>query len=135
MGNVDANDWHFEYIPSDLNYDDAAKGVSQNKFDILIGNFSTVQQRLDFVDYSRPFLLNRVVVLTNKTVIDPINVFLASLTSLKSIFINWIDFIIASFVFLFHKKRKKFNLKDSFYITTMMLLNGSTTFKVAKVCL
>ncbi|MEE2769654.1 MAG: transporter substrate-binding domain-containing protein, partial [Pseudomonadota bacterium] len=131
---ADANDWHFEYIPSDLNYDDAAKEVAQNKFDILIGNFSTVEQRLDFVDYSRPFLINRVVVLTNKTVIDPINVFLASLTSLKAIFLLiGLIFIVASFVLWYStRKEKKFNLKDSFYATTMMLLNGSTTFNVAK---
>lgn len=131
---ADANNWHFKYIPSALNYDDAAKEVSQNKFDILIGNFSTVKQRLDFVDYSRPFLINSVVVLTNKTVIDPINVFLASLTSLKSIFLLiGLIFIVASFVLWYStRKENKFNLKDSFYVTTMMLLNGSTTFKVAK---
>lgn len=131
---ADANNWHFEYIPSALDYDDAAKEVSQNKFDILIGNFSTVKQRLGLVDYSRPFLINRIVILTNKTVIDPINVFLISLTSLKSIFLLiGLIFIVANFVLWYStRKENKFNLKDSFHITTMTLLNGSTTYKVAK---
>lgn len=59
------NNWHYELISASSSYDQTAKDVYENKFDIAIGNFSSVTNRMDLVNYSRPFVINYITILTN----------------------------------------------------------------------
>lgn len=125
------NNWHYELISASSSYDQTAKDVYENKFDIAIGNFSSVTNRMDLVNYSRPFLINYITILTNLHKITLWTAFLKILQVLKPILITLaIIFIFTILCALqIEKKNKKKGFKKIFISTLMTLIGGLTMNK------
>lgn len=101
-------------------------------YDVLIGNFSTNYERGKLVDFSRPFLLNYISVLTTtKNTRGLFEVFIGKMTSL----VLPVIIALVLLVFLFSMLLSKNNdlteergvLSNAFYIL-ITLLQGQVTF-------
>lgn len=57
--------WHYQFIDAGQNYSKATFAASKDQYHVVLGNFSTFYERGKLVDFSRPFLLNYVSVLTS----------------------------------------------------------------------
>lgn len=64
------NNWQYEFIPMGENVENAIDEVADKKLDVLIGPLTVTHSRLTKVDFSRPFMINKVVVLERGLPID-----------------------------------------------------------------
>lgn len=121
-------DWHFILHDAGTNYTEATKKTNQGLYDITIGNFSTTHNRGLQVDFSRPFLLSYVAILTQsneKNIFHTIyEIFLESM--LPIVLITITIFAFASFVYWFLERRKHpYDVSDSFFSTSIAMLSGN----------
>jgi len=121
------NGWHFTLHDAGTNYTEAAKKTNQGIYDVTIGNLSTTYNRGLLVDFSRPYLLSYVAVLTqsnDKNILHKIReVFIDSM--LPIVLITMTIFGFASLVYWFLERRKHpYYVSDSFFSTSIAMLSG-----------
>lgn len=119
--------WHYLLHDAGTNYSEAAKKTSQGIYDVTIGNLSTTYDRGVQVDFSRPYLLNYVAILTqsnNKNIFQHIyEIFLASMLPILIVTIT--IFAFASLVYwLLERRKHPYCVSDSFFSTSIAMLSG-----------
>lgn len=60
------NHWAFRYVPTGNNVDQTITALQAGQYDIFIGPISVNQHRIEQVDYSRPYFINRVGLIISK---------------------------------------------------------------------
>ena len=120
--------WHYHYVDVGHNYTDVARNVGTLGYDIAIGNFSSTYERLQWVNFSPPYLLNNVTLLTYakdqhifsavlKTFVDAM---------LPIILVVLIVFILASLLFWYlERKRHRYAMSESMFCTSIAMLSGN----------
>jgi polar amino acid transport system substrate-binding protein len=105
------NGWQYEFIPMGENVENAVNAVSEKKLDVLLGPITVTYSRLQKVDFSRPFMINKVVVLERGL---PLNQFgslllmvLAKAFNTFFLIIAVVFFIIAHIIWLLERKTLK----------------------------
>jgi ABC-type amino acid transport substrate-binding protein len=94
------NNWPYEFIPMGENAENAIDALAKNKIDVLIGSLSVTHARITKVDFSRPFMINRIVVLERGF---PLDHFGSLLFMILSKFFNYIFLVFAiSFLMIAH---------------------------------
>ncbi|MBT4884736.1 MAG: transporter substrate-binding domain-containing protein [Legionellales bacterium] len=122
------HNWYFVYKDAGLSYTQAAVDTGRGDYDIAIGNFSSTYQRSQWVNFSRPYILNYVAIATkskSSSILNNIyNVFLNSM--LPILIIVLVIFIFASILFWFLEHRKHtYNVSDSLFSTSIAMLSGN----------
>ena len=122
------HNWHYVYTPIFGNHDNIANEVSSGKFDVAIGNLSSTYQRSKYVNFSTPYLLNYVAILTtsdNKSIFS--NIIRILTRSMVPILASVIGvFILASLTFWYFERRKhKYDVSESFFSTSIAMLSGN----------
>jgi len=120
--------WHYRYINVGHNYTDVAKNVDRFGYDIAIGNFSATYKRLQWVDFSPPYLLNHISILTytkEKHIFSAvISTFVNSM--LPILFVVLGVFIFASLLFWYlEHKRHRYAMSESMFCTSIAMLSGN----------
>lgn len=120
--------WHYVYTPIYKNYDNIALDVGKGKFDLAIGNLSSSYNRSSYVNFSTPYLLNYVSILTtsdNKSIFNNITRVLTN--SMIPILASVVGvFVIASLTFWYLERRKhKYDVSESFFSTSIAMLSGN----------
>lgn len=107
--------WHYAFLPTSHDYSEAVKELSNGKFDMVLGNFSTTYERSFLVDFSRPFMITHVTVLTSVKNVGPLKRFFITLKTLSKILMLVVGLlIIFSILFWIFEKR---NHKYIVYLT------------------
>ncbi len=57
------NNWHYVFLDTNPNYTKSLIDAAYGEFDVVLGNFSTTAERITFINYSRPFMLNKISIL------------------------------------------------------------------------
>lgn len=60
------NGWDYTFVPMGENAEAAIDALAQHKIDVLLGPVTVTHKRLERVDFSRAFLLNKVVAVQEK---------------------------------------------------------------------
>ena len=124
--------WHYKFIDAGQHYKKAVRATNNGTYDILLGNFSTYYERGKIVDFSRPFLLNYVSVLTStKNTSSVFGTFLnVVLRLVLPIFIVVLVFLLIFSVILSRNKdlsEDRGFMVNSFYVI-MAILQGQVTY-------
>lgn len=131
--------WQFTYESAGESYSGAAVDLSRGKYDLILGNFSTFYERGKIVDFSRPFLLNYVSVLTSTTKTQ--NIFLTILSVIQRLVLPILGVIAVVFViFTVVLSRNKELTSEKSYATNtfyvlMAMLQGQVSFVNKPHCL
>ena len=83
--------WHYKFIETTPNYTNVLKDAAIGKYDLVLGNFSTTAGRISYINYSRPFMLNKISILTTNNDVNAftilVNVFYAIIEILLTVFL------------------------------------------------
>lgn len=126
-------DWHYVFIDLPPNYSKAIEDTANGKYDLALGNFSTTAERMSSVHFSRPFMLNRITILTKADIVNPLTVVMGVIYSISEILL--IVFLLIGIVtvllWFFKAKGDGATFKSFFYISCVNLLGTviETRFK------
>ena len=129
---ADLYGWKYTYYDAGQNYGKAVMDTHDGVYDVLIGNFSTYYERGKLVDFSRPYLLNYISVLTTtKNTRGLFEVFLSKVTGLVLPVIISLMILVILFSILLSKNndltRENGVLSNAFYVL-ITVLQGQLTF-------
>ena len=93
------NNWHYVFLDTTPSYEQSLRDTESGIYDVVLGNFSTTSERISFINYARPFMLNKISILTsNKT--SAFTIFLNVFYSIFEFF-SIIFIVIAFFALIF----------------------------------
>ena len=128
-------DWHYVFIDLPPNYTKAIEDTANGKYDLALGNFSTTAERMSLVHFSRPFMLNRITILTKAKNINPLTMVIRVIYSIFKILL--MVFLIIGFVTLFlwfvQPKSNYRSYTSIFYETCVSLLGTVLDTKFKKL--
>lgn len=128
---TNSKDWHFTYMPTSFNYTEAVKALQAGKYDIILGNFSTTFDRNHLVDFSEPFIINKVSILTTVKNVGPMQRFLNALTNLSPVLMMVMAlFVFFSLLFWFLEARtQNYSMTKSLFSTSVAMISGDVVDK------
>ncbi|MEE3003297.1 MAG: transporter substrate-binding domain-containing protein [Pseudomonadota bacterium] len=125
---AEKNNWHFVYLSAPDSYNQAAVEVGKGTYDIAIGNYSSTLWRSNWVNFSRPYLLSYIAIVTSSTnnniFTNIINVFTKSMLPILALVV-FIFFIASSVFWYLEKKKHKYDVSDSLFSTSIAMLSGN----------
>ena len=126
--------WHYTFIETTPNYTNALKDAAKGKYDLVLGNFSTTAERIAYINYSRPFMLNEISILTTSKGITVftvvVNLFYAIIEILLTVFLL-VSFV-ALVLRLFKSNEDNTTLVEFFIISAESLIGYVTVNRFTK---
>ena len=128
-------DWHYVFIDIPPNYSKAIEDTANGKYDLALGNFSTTAERMSLVHFSRPFMLNRITILTKDKNINPLIMVIRMIYSIFKILLMvfLIIGVVALFLWFFQPKVDDKPYTSTFYNTCVSLLSIVLEAKFNKI--
>lgn len=134
---VKSKDWHYVFIETSPNYTQALKDAAKGKYDLILGNFSTTAERIAYIKYSRPYMLNKITILTTSATVKPLTILIKLCYAIIEILLTIIVIIgiVSLFLRMFRSKEDNTTLKEFFIIAFINLLGAvtETRFKTAMI--
>ena len=78
-------DWHYVFIETPSNYTQVIEDTAKGKYDLALGDFSTTAERMSSVNFSRPYMLNQISILTTAETIGPLKILSSVLYTISDI--------------------------------------------------
>lgn len=121
-------DKKYIFLPTSPNYDQAVLDLHNGKYDVLLGNFSTTYERSFLVDFSEPYFLTEVSILTSSKKLSSLQKFSNSLYKMSNILLFvFVIFLLLSYVFwIVERKQRNFHISHSFFSTSVAMISGDT---------
>lgn len=120
--------WHYTFIETTPNYTNALKDLAKGKYDLVLGNFSTTAERISYINYTRPFMLNKISILTTNNVLTAstimANLFYSTIEICLTIF--FLVGIVAIILRIFKPKGSNTTFKGFLVISAESLLGYVT---------
>lgn len=112
------NNWHYVFLDTNPNYTTSLRDMEISKYDLILGNYSTTAKRLSFINYSRPYMLNKISILTKDNRPSTLTIFLTVLFIILKILLAILMSIgiFTIFMWLFKKKDDPTSLKVFFLV-------------------
>lgn len=119
-------DWHYVFIDLPPNYTKAIEDTANGKYDLALGNFSTTAERMSLVHFSRPFMLNRITILTKADNVNALNTVIGVIYSISEILliVFLLIGIVTLFLWFFKAKGDGTTFKSFFFISCVNLLGA-----------
>lgn len=117
-------DWYYVFIESSPNYTQVVEDTATGKYDLALGNFSTTADRMSSIYFSRPFMLNKISILTTVERINPLTILISVLYTMSEILLTIFVLIgfVSLFLWVFRPRGDETRLKVYFLIACVNLL-------------
>lgn len=106
----------FEYYCFDGTFDEAVQALYDNKYDVALGDFSVIERRLPYINYTRPFIISKMYIFKE----NRLGTFLRVIMNRVIFgFLIFLIILILSYTFLY----QHYNKKPFLYSLYQVILN------------